>query len=296
MIENVLTEIHAAIVPDPRAVPARSGGTPPGFGLAHAALDGTVTGVGDWELPFAVQSIAKVFGLALVLAADGEQLWRRVGRQPSTERYDALAALDGRRGIPHNPFVNAGALVVVDRLHELTGDAMNAVRRFLRAEAGDDGVDFDRAVARAELEHRHRNAAIAHVVADHGNLRNPVAEVLRHYAWQCALTASCRQLAVAGLFLARGGVRADGERLLSSGLTKRLNAALLTCGTYDAAGDFAYTVGLPAKSGVGGGILAVMPGRGALCAWSPVLDASGNSVAGVDALGRFTTRTGWSVF
>jgi len=126
--------------------------------------------------------------------------------------------------------------------------------------------------------------------------RNPVERVLDHYFRQCALTMSCADLAKAGLFLANHGLRADGSRLLTRSEAKRINSIMLTCGTYDAAGDFAYRVGLPGKSGVGGGILAVLPERGVLCVWSPALDPHGNGVAGVEALDRFTTRTGWSIF
>ncbi len=151
-------------------------------------------------------------------------------------------------------------------------------------------------VAASEARHGHRNAALAHFIASYGNLDNPVETVLQHYYDHCALTASCRDLALAGLFLARHGLRADGSRLLSRSEAKRINAVLLTCGTYDAAGQFAYRVGLPGKSGVGGGVLAVVPGRGTLCAWSPALDGAGNSVAAVAALDAFTTATGWSVF
>jgi glutaminase len=157
-------------------------------------------------------------------------------------------------------------------------------------------VDSDAEVAASEATHGHRNAALAHFMASCGNLENPVELVLDHYFRQCALSMSCGDLARAGLFLANHGLRADGARLLTRSEAKRINAIMLTCGTYDAAGDFAYRVGLPGKSGVGGGILAVLPGRGVLCVWSPALDAHGNSVAGVEALDRFTTRTGWSVF
>ena len=133
-------------------------------------------------------------------------------------------------------------------------------------------------------------------MASYGNLEHPVAAVLDHYFRLCSLAMTCEELARSGLFLARHGLRGDGSRLLSRSQAKRINAVLLTCGTYDAAGDFAYRVGLPAKSGVGGGILAVLPGRGCLCVWSPPLDPKGNSAAGVEALDLFTTRTGWSVF
>jgi glutaminase len=178
----------------------------------------------------------------------------------------------------------------------LTGDSLGALRDFLRKESGNGAVDMDPEVAASEAQHGHRNAALAHFMASCGNLENPVECVLDHYFRQCSLTMSCADLAKAGLFLANHGLGADGSRLLSRSEAKRINSIMLTCGTYDAAGDFAYRVGLPGKSGVGGGILAVLPGRGTLCVWSPALDSYGNSVAGVEALDRFTTRTGWSVF
>ncbi|MBM7773936.1 glutaminase [Actinokineospora baliensis] len=277
------------------AIPALARVDPHRFGLAFAGVDGELEGVGDWDLAFSLQSVSKVFSLALVLAHDGEALWSRVHRQPSVHRFNSLSELDGDCGIPRNPFVNAGALVVTDRLLGITGNAKAAVLDLLHTESG-GGPYFDAVVAADEQAHNHRNSAIAHLIADHGNLHHPVEDVLAHYTWHCAIAATCGQLATAALFLARGGTRANGSRLLSAADTTRLNATLLTCGTYDAAGDFAYAVGLPAKSGIGGGILAVIPGRGVLCAWGPALDAHGNSVAGALALSSFTSITGWSIF
>ncbi|GAA4628602.1 glutaminase [Actinoallomurus vinaceus] len=266
------------------------------FGIAVADVDGEVHGVGDWEVPFSIQSISKTFSLALTLARDGEHLWRRVGREPSGNPFNSLVQLEYENGVPRNPFINAGAIVVTDRLQTLTGDAGTAVLEFLRAESGNPAITADRDVADSEAAHGDRNAALAHFMASYGNLENPVPVVLEHYFRQCAVAMSCRDLALAGGFLARRGVRNDGSRLLTGSEAKRVNAVMLTCGTYDAAGDFAYRVGLPGKSGVGGGILAIVPGRCAVCVWSPGLDAHGNSVAGVAALDRFTTLTGWSVF
>ncbi|MDT0453009.1 MULTISPECIES: glutaminase [Streptomyces] len=266
------------------------------FGIAVADVDGRVYGVGDWERPFSVQSISKAFSLALVLAEGGDRIWERVGTEPSGNPFNSLVQLEYEHGIPRNPFINAGALVVTDRLQTLTGDASTTMLDFLRAESGNPDVSFDAAVARSESEHGDRNAALAHFMASYGNLDNPVPTVLEHYFWQCSVEMSCRDLALASGFLARHGLRADGTRLLPRREAKQVNAVMLTCGTYDAAGDFAYRVGLPGKSGVGGGIVAVIPGRCTLCVWSPGLDARGNSVAGVAALDHFTTLTGWSVF
>ncbi|MCX5215506.1 glutaminase [Kitasatospora sp. NBC_00240] len=277
-------------------IPALAVADPTAFGMAIATVDGEVYGAGDWEQPFSIQSVSKLFSLALALAEGGEQLWQGVGREPSGNPYNSLVQLESESGIPRNPFINAGAIVVTDRLLELTGNAGTAVRDFLRAESRNETLDIDESVAASEALHGHRNAALAHFIASYGNLRNPVDSVLLHYYAHCALAASCRDMALAGLFLARHGIRADGSRLLTRSEAKRVNAVLLTCGTYDAAGQFAFRVGLPGKSGVGGGILAVLPGRGAVCVWSPPLDATGNSVLGVAALDALTTATGWSVF
>ncbi|MEU1801297.1 glutaminase [Streptomyces sp. NPDC019937] len=300
--QDVLDEVAAHVAPHigrgqvAQYIPALAAVDPDRFGIALADVDGNVTGVGDWRRPFSVQSISKAFGLALVLAQDGEKLWRRVGREPSGNPFNSLVQLEHENGIPRNPFINAGALVVTDRLHSLTGDASTTMLDFLRAESGNPDLAFDPVVAESESGHGDRNAALAHFMASYGNLDNPVPTVLEHYFWQCSIEMSCRDLALAGGFLARHGLRADGSRLLSRREAKRVNAVMLTCGTYDAAGDFAYRVGLPGKSGVGGGIIAVIPGRCTLCVWSPGLDARGNSVAGVAALDHFTTVTGWSVF
>jgi len=277
-------------------IPALAAVDPSHFGVALATVDGRLLGSGDWRVPFSIQSVSKAFSLALVLARDGEALWKRVGREPSGNPFNSLVQLEYEKGIPRNPFINAGALILIDRLLSLTGDSLGTLRDFLRAESGHFAVDLDADVAASEAGHGHRNAALAHFMASCGNLENPVERVLDHYFRQCALTMSCADLAKAGLFLANHGLRADGSRLLTRSEAKRINSIMLTCGTYDAAGDFAYRVGLPGKSGVGGGILAVLPGRGTLCVWSPALDVHGNSVAGVEALDRFTMRTGWSVF
>ena len=277
-------------------IPALAAADGSRFGMALATVDGDLVGSGDWETNFSIQSVSKAFALALVLAKDGDTLWRRVGLEPSGNPFNSLVQLEYEQGIPRNPFINAGALVVVDRLLSQSGDAFGTLLEFLRAESGNPALDVDMDVARSEAAHGHRNAALAHFMASYKNLENPVLEVLDHYVRHCAIAMSCSELARAGLFLARHGVRADGAQLLSRSEAKRINAILLTCGTYDAAGDFAYRVGLPGKSGVGGGILAVIPGKGCLAVWGPALDKSGNSVAGVEALDRFTTRTGWSVF
>lgn len=277
-------------------IPALAAADPNRFGMAVAELDGTVHGVGDWQQPFSTQSITKVFTLALALAQEDDELWEHVGREPSGNPFNSLVQLEYENGIPRNPFINAGALVVTDRLQFLTGDASGTLRDFLRAESGNPDLTFDLDVADSEAAHGDRNAALAHFMASYGNITCSVPELLDQYIRQCSIAASCGDLALAAGFLARHGIRADGSTLLSRSRAKQVNAVMLTCGTYDAAGDFAHRVGLPGKSGVGGGIIAVVPGRCTVCVWSPGLDERGNSVAGVAALDRFTTHTGLSIF
>ncbi|MFD5145626.1 glutaminase [Streptomyces sp. NPDC058401] len=298
LLEQVATDIAPLIGSGTTAeyIPALASVDPRQFGMAIADLDGNVYGVGDWKTPFSTQSITKVFALALALAEGGDSLWERVGREPSGNPFNSLVQLEYENGIPRNPFINAGALVVTDRLQTLTGDASSELLRFLREESQNPDVAFDPEVAASEQEHGDRNAALAHFMAAYGNIDNPVPMLLEHYFWQCSIELSCADLARAGLFLARHGLRADGSRLLTRSEAKQVNAVMLTCGTYDAAGEFAYRVGLPGKSGVGGGIVAVVPGACTLAAWSPGLDPQGNSVAAVAALDRFTTLTGLSVF
>ncbi|NYH53125.1 MULTISPECIES: glutaminase [Nocardiopsis] len=269
---------------------------PAQFGIAVATVDGGLYVAGDAGTRFSMQSITKVFALALVMSGSGGGVWGRVHREPSGAPFNSLYQLEFEGGVPRNPMVNPGALVVTDQLLTDTGGASNALRELLCAEAGAPDLGSDEAVARSESEHGERNRALAHLMADFGTIHNPVAEVLEHYFRQCSITISCEELARVGLLLARHGRRADGSQLLSRPDARRIMAVMLTCGTYDAAGEFAYRVGLPCKSGVGGGILAVVPGRCSVAAWGPGLDAKGNSVTAALALEAFTDVTSCSIF
>eukprot|EP00697_Spironema_sp_BW2_P002365 gnl/Spiro4/13166_TR6984_c0_g1_i1.p1 gnl/Spiro4/13166_TR6984_c0_g1~~gnl/Spiro4/13166_TR6984_c0_g1_i1.p1 ORF type:complete len:340 (+),score=90.33 gnl/Spiro4/13166_TR6984_c0_g1_i1:61-1020(+) len=286
-------------------IPALASVSPHKFGMAFASseTESEVVGVGDYLEPFTLQSISKVFTLSLVLTHEPtreehpDSIWSRVGREPSGSPFNSLVQLEYEKGIPRNPYINAGALVVTDRLVSLEGDAFAKLRQFLVKETGNtEGITLDTEIYQSESRTGHRNRALAHFISSFGNLHNPVDLVLDHYFKQCSLKINCADLARAGLFLARHGVCNDGKRFLSCSNAKRINAVMLTCGAYDAAGDLAYRIGLPIKTGVCGAILAVLPGRGCVCVWSPPLGRSGNSVAAVEALDMFTTKTGWSVF
>ena len=268
------------------------------FGIAVATTSGEVISSGDAGVPFSIQSISKVFTLAMALQGGrSDALWSRVLREPSGTAFNSLVQLEAEKGIPRNPFINAGALVVTDHLLEETPDAATQLLRFLTEQAGDAGPApaVDEAAAAGELGSSSRNLALAHFLKDFGNLTRPAAVVLENYVRQCSIMMTCVQLAKAGLFLANNGQGINGA-VLSPSEAKRIGSIMLTCGMYDAAGEFAYRVGLPGKSGVGGGILVIVPGQCAICVWSPRLDAKGNSLAGTAALADLSDRTGWSVF
>lgn len=280
-------------------IPALARVDPRRFALAVVTLDGGEASAGEADAPFSIQSLSKVFTLTMALEQVGEVLWRRVGREPSGSAFNSIVQLERERGIPRNPLINPGAMVVCDVL--LAGGAPAAlitrISEFLRARAGNQTVEIDDEVAASEAATGFRNASLANFLAAFDNLKSPVADVLGVYFHQCALTLSCRQLARAGLFLANSGVDPfTGERVTSPLRARRINAVMMSCGHYDASGDFAFRVGLPGKSGVGGGILAVAPGRGAVAAWSPGLNPEGTSVVGMLALQRLSALLGWSVF
>lgn len=267
------------------------------FGMAIVTVDNRVFSTGDANVRFSIQSISKLFACTLAFQLLGDALWERVGREPSGTAFNSLVQLEFEGGKPRNPFINAGALVVTDVLCRRFVRAENALVDFVRRLTGERGIGYDLNVAGSELAHAERNRAMAHFIASFGNLEMPADAVIDAYCRQCAISMNCVELARAALFLANGGVSAaSGERVLDASSTKRLSALMLTCGTYDAAGDFVYRVGLPAKSGVGGGIVAVLPGEFAVCVWSPGLDTTGNSLAGTLALEWLTTHLGRSIF
>jgi glutaminase len=267
------------------------------FGMAVYCLDGRTFAAGDADVRFSLQSITKLFALALAFSREKDEIWKRVGREPSGAPFNSLWQLEYERGVPRNPFINAGALVITDILATRFVQADIAVLQFARMLADQELIDFDKAVAISERNTSHRNHAIAYLMKDFGNLHNPVETVIDNYCRQCSITMNCLELAKAGSFLAQHGtIPWSGKQILDASSAKRLNALMLTCGTYDAAGDFAYRVGLPAKSGVGGGILALVPGDVSVAVWSPGLDPTGNSLAGTYALERFTTLTARSIF
>jgi glutaminase len=269
------------------------------FAMAVATVDGAEYVAGAADEAFSIQSISKVFTLTLALGKVGDSLWKRVGREPSGTPFNSIVQLEREEGRPRNPFINAGAIAVAD--HILAGheprEAIGEIVQFVRFLAGDESIVIDNQVARSEAETGFRNAALAQFMRSFGNLAHPAEKVLGVYFHHCALAMSCRQLAHAGLYLAAGGRNpVTGKSVVSRDRARRINALMLMCGHYDGSGEFAYRVGLPGKSGVGGGILVVAPGKACVAVWSPGLNANGNSLLGTAALEMLAQRTGWSIF
>ena len=278
-------------------IPALAGVAPRKFGIAVCTMDGRIFKAGAADERFSVQSISKLFVLQLVMQHFGNMVWTRVGKEPSGDRFNSMLRLEQERGIPRNPFINPGALVILDLLMSLKGDAQQRIRNYLRFLSMNEALDSNRVVADSELNHAHVNRALAHLMKGYGNIKGDVDPLMETYCFQCAMEMSCVELATAGLPLSGGGYSRPHEAaVLSRSQVKRINAVMLTCGMYDSVGSFAYRVGLPAKSGVGGGILAVAPGKLTVCTWAPELDAYGNSYVGTAALEMFTEMTHSSIF
>ena len=304
-LQDVVSEIAEAMRRRPDRgevasyIPELARVDPQAFGIAVVDADGRIAAAGDSETHFSAQSITKVFTLTLALGMVGDRLWRRVGREPSGNPFNSIVQLEREQGIPRNPFINAGAITVTDVI--LSGhhprEALGVILRFLQALAEDPGIAIDHRVAASEKRTGFRNIALANYMKSFGVIENPVDYTLGVYFHHCAIAMSCRQLAMAGRFLAHSGRNpATGYSVVSPERARRINAIMLTCGHYDGSGEFAYRVGLPGKSGVGGGILAIAPARASIAVWSPGLDAAGNSHLGLIALEMLTKRMGWSIF
>lgn len=280
-------------------IPALAQVDPRKMGIALVLGDGRTFCAGDADEAFSIQSISKVFTLSLALGRVKAALWNHVGREPSGSPFNSIVQLEAEKGKPRNPLINAGAIVVCDQLMggRTPDEAVAEILGFLRAQAGEETIAIDEKVAMSESQAGNLNRSLAHFLAAFGNLQNTVENVLSVYFRQCGIAMSCRQLAQAALYLAFDGTDPrSGDAIVIPSRARRINSLMLTCGHYDNSGDFAFRIGLPGKSGVGGGILTTIPGVGAVVVWSPGLNAAGTSLAGAIMLEKLVEATGWSVF
>lgn len=271
---------------------------PPGkLGIHLKTIDGEDFSAGDSEERFSIQSIAKVFLLVRAMQEVGPDLRKRVGVEASGHLFNSLIQLEFEQGIPRNPFINAGALVVCDVLVSQLDDPKADFLAFVRKLSGSMEICYNDKITTSEFALSYRNRAIINMMKGFGNIHNDVETVLEFYITACSLSMTCRELAQGfSIFANEGKLLQSGEHILSEHRTKRVNAIMMTCGHYDEAGEFAFRVGLAGKSGVGGGIAAVHPGRYAVAVWSPPLNSKGNSSAGFRALELLTDLTETSIF
>ena len=299
VIDNIYNEVkpffgkgHVAAY-----IPALANVNPKQYGIAIATLDGQIVGTGDYQTKFSIQSISKVFSLAMCLSLEGDNLWKRVGKEPSGTAFNSLVQLEVEKGIPRNPFINAGAIVMTDILLNHLKHPEEEYLRFVRSISGNNQIHYNEEVALSERENGYLNAAITNLLKYYHNIDNDIERVLHFYFLQCSIEMSCYDLSKAFLPFANHKQAFTFEGItLTASQVKRINAIMQTCGFYDEAGEFSYLVGLPGKSGVGGGIAAVYPLRYSVAVWSPRLNPKGNSVMGIKALELLTTQTQESIF
>jgi len=281
-------------------IPALAEVEPNQFAMTITLESGEQFSVGNSKEHFSIQSISKVLAFSLAIDTYSTSLYKRVGVEPSGSPFNSLVQLEYENGIPRNPFINAGAIVVMDALMSHFGGeyaALEKVMNFTREISDNPNLQFDGMVAKSEMEHASRNLSLAQLMKSFGNFENDVEEVVRTYFKQCAISMNTEDLSRAMIYLAfKGKDPISNKIFLSEPQAKRINALMLTCGHYDASGEFAFHVGLPAKSGVGGGIVAVVPNVMSIAVWSPRLNVYGNSHVGTLALELFTTKTGLSIF
>lgn len=301
--QQLLENIYQAILPYAKEgkqadyIPELAKVNPDQFGMCIHTIYGETAAIEQADTRFSIQSIAKVFSLAMCLSIKGDDLWKRVGKEPSGTAFNSLIQLEVEKGIPRNPFINSGAIVMADILLSNLANPEADFLNFVRAVAGNDTIDYNKEVAISERENGYLNAAIVNLLKYHGTIENDIEEVLHFYFMMCSIEMSCRELSLAFLAFANHRRKFDYAGFtLTSSQVKRMNAIMQTCGFYDEAGEFAYLVGLPGKSGVGGGIVAIYPLQYSVAVWSPRLNPKGNSVMGIKALELLTTETKESIF
>lgn len=270
---------------------------PDKYGMHLSLMSGEEFHYGEHQEKFSTQSITKVFSLAMAMKHFGAKIWKRVDVEPSGSPFNSLVQLEYEEGIPRNPFINSGALVISDMLLEACRNPKGEFLEFVRELSGDRNIDYNYAVAESERMHGFRNRAMVNMLKSFGNIKNDTNDILDFYFHQCSIEMSCEQLAKAFLVFANGGaIPGTKKRIITRQQSQRINALMQTCGFYDEAGEFAFRVGLPGKSGVGGGIVAVYPGQYSVAVWSPRLNPQGNSVLGMKTLELLTTKTGMAIF
>ena len=278
-------------------IPELSNVDPKNFGVHISTINQVNFGIGNYNDKFSIQSIAKVLALILAYRIVGDEIWDRVGVEPSGTAFNSLVQLEANKGIPRNPFLNSGAIVVSDILLSNLKNPKQDFIDFVRSISINTTLEYSNRIAQSEKDVGYRNVALCNFIKSFGQIKNEPSDVLDFYYDLCSLEMSCKELSELFFFLANNGLRIqDNEAILSESQSKRINALMQTCGFYDESGEFAFKVGLPGKSGVGGGIIAIHPDQYSIAVWSPKLNKKGNSHKGMKFLEEFTTRSELSIF
>lgn len=268
------------------------------FAISIVTTDGQTFQVGNCQQTFTIQSISKVFVYGMALADHGrDALLAKVGVEPTGDPFNSLIRLDEDSKRPDNPMINAGAIATTSLIQgNGPTERLNRLLEMLRRYVGHE-VFIDMPVFMSERNTGHRNRAIAHLMLNFGMIDKNIDEALDLYFQQCSVLVNCHDLAVMAATLAHKGINPiTQERAVESGYVKDILSVMYTCGMYDFAGEWAYKVGLPAKSGVSGGIMAVVPNRAGIAVFSPLLDEYGNSIRGRRVLEALSQKLGLHLF
>ncbi|WP_166246193.1 glutaminase A [Paenibacillus turpanensis] len=269
------------------------------LGISIIDKDGRVTSAGDAGLSFTMQSISKVFTLILALMDHGERIFDKVGMEPTGDNFKSMLKLElVEPGKPFNPMINAGAIVISSLIRGDTPELkFERILQFIRRLAGDPSITYNHDVFLSESETANRNRSLAYFLKDNRILEGDVEQHLEVYFKHCAIEVNCEHVARMALIMACDGVDpATGEQLIPRLYVQIAKTFMVTCGMYNASGEFAIKVGLPAKSGVSGSIMAIRPGVAGICVVGPALNEKGNSLAGVHLLERLSQTYDWSMF
>lgn len=278
-------------------IPELANVNPDSFGIHISTTNNIKVGLGNYSDKFSIQSISKVLSLTLAYRILGEKIWERLGVEPSGTSFNSLVQLEADKGIPRNPFINAGALVIADILYSNLENPKKDFLSFVRSISNNSEINYSQKIAKSEKDVGYRNIALCNFLKSFNNIKNNPSDVLDFYFDICSIKMSCEELSNLFLFLANNGSSlVSNTKIISKSQSKRINAVMQTCGLYDESGEFAFKVGLPGKSGVGGGIIAIHPGQYSIAVWSPKLNDKGNSHKGIKFLEEFTTDSQLSIF
>lgn len=269
---------------------------PKKFGVSITTIDNKNYKIGDFDEKFSIQSISKVLSLSLAFKIVGNDIWNRIGVEPSGTSFNSLVQIELEKGIPRNPFINAGAIVVADILINKLENPKEDFLNFVRSLSDNPNINYSEKIFLSEKNVAFRNIALCNLMKSFGNIDNNAEEVLDFYINICSLEMNCLEISNTFIFLANQGISLTNKTILTKSKVKRINAIMQTCGMYDESGEFSFKVGLPGKSGVGGGIIAIHPNRYSIATWSPLLNKKGNSYKGMKFLEEFTTKSELSIF